>query len=303
MIDFKMTRELVIALVFFVLVVLFGSWYLMALSPLVFIILFHLYKNKEDKLTINLLDIAFAFIALGELITSLFSSYKETGSNTSINIYIILFLYVVYRTYFKSYQKKILFLTVLLFLSIIIVLITLVSFGIHYHGLLEENITELNNFKNLYNPLGVWNNLWACILLLLLAFTLLFVLYQKKQKFKILGLLVAALLVFGIIISFSRGLYLSVLCFFISFNIFAVLFKQLKVKQLLSFNFIALAIGLLSLFIVKDSVLTTIAFNKTTSQQRSTSGRLDRWEHALELISDKPITGWGNDNFILAKDK
>src|SRR5690606_20456033 len=145
-----------------VLVILFGFWHLATLIPLVFIVLFKWYRNKEVKLNITLLDIAFLFLGAGEIITSFFSSYKQTGSNTSINIYVILFLYLAYRNFFKSIQKKILFLTVLFFLSIIIALITMFSFGFHYHGLLKENITELNNFKNLYNPLGIWNNLWAC---------------------------------------------------------------------------------------------------------------------------------------------
>src|SRR5690606_6065839 len=113
MIDFKMTKDLVIALVFFVLVILFGFWHLATLIPLVFIVLFKWYRNKEVKLNITLLDIAFLFLGAGEIITSFFSSYKQTGSNTSINIYVILFLYLAYRNFFKSIQKKILFLTVL----------------------------------------------------------------------------------------------------------------------------------------------------------------------------------------------
>lgn len=303
MIDFKMTKELVMSLVFFVLAILFGFWSLIALTPLVFIIVFNLYKKKETELTITLLDITFAFLALGELITSLCSTYSENGSNTSFSIYIILFLYIAYRSNFKSSQKRILFSIVLFFLTVILTLITVISFRFHYFGLLEEGFTELNNFKNLYNPLGVWNNLWSCILLLLLIFTLLFLLNQNKKIFKALGLFVVLLLVFGIVVSFSRGIYLSIVCFLLSFNVLAIVFKQLNVKKLMVINFTAIIMGFLTIFIVSDSVLTTLAFNKTTSQQRSTKGRVDRWTHALDLISDNPITGWGNDNFILARGK
>lgn len=303
MLDFKMTKELAMALVFFVLVILFGFWYLAALTPLVFIVLFKWFKNDEVKLDITLLDIAFFFLGLGELTTSLFSGYTQTGSNTSFNIYIILILYIAYRSLFKIKKKRMLFLTVLFFLSIIIAVITMVSFGFHFSNLLEENIKEFNNFKNLYNPLGIWNNLWACILLFLLVFTTLFVLYQKHRKFKILGLFILLLLVFGIVVSFSRGVYLSVLCFIASFNLITLVFKQLKAKQLITVNLMALTILFLSASVVSDSVLTTLSFNKTTSQQRSTSGRVDRWTHALQLIEDNPITGWGNGNFILATDK
>ena len=61
MIDFKLNKELVLSLVFFVLVVLFGFWSLIALTPLIFVVLFRVFKNKATIYNITLLDLAFAF--------------------------------------------------------------------------------------------------------------------------------------------------------------------------------------------------------------------------------------------------
>lgn len=301
MIDFKLNKELVVSFAFFILVVLFGSWSIIALTPLVFVILYKLFENKKLGYSIMLLDLPFVLIISSEILTQLFSINTSNNSTTDFNLYVIVFLYIAYRRYFISPQKKSLFSIALFFLTVFLAISTILYFLIYYNTLLNKGITDLNNYKALYNPFGVWNNLWASILLLLIPFTLVFITDSKKIKIKILGLLVVLLLIFGVVISFSRGIYLSFIFFIITLNI--LIFRYFKLKQLLIYNGIMLFMFVIPISVAKNSVVTTFSFNKTVSQQRSTTSRINRWKNTLPLIIDNPILGRGNNSFVFSKNK
>jgi len=67
MLGFKLNKELGLSHVFLVLVILFGFWSLIALTPMIFIAIFQKFKSKETTYHITLLDLAFAFLAISEV--------------------------------------------------------------------------------------------------------------------------------------------------------------------------------------------------------------------------------------------
>ncbi|MCF6168935.1 O-antigen ligase family protein [Lutibacter sp.] len=170
-----------------------------------------------------------------------------------------------------------------------------------YKNLTSEGFFELNNFKNLYTPFGVLNNIWASILLLFIPFNLIFLIHLDKKGDKILLILNLLLTVFSIIVSFSRGAYLSVFVFVFLLNV--LLINYLRFKQLFLYNIIMVLMFSTSALLMYNSFKTTISFNKIESQQRSTDGRIALWKHSFKLIKDKPIVGYGQDNYLLAQDK
>jgi tetratricopeptide (TPR) repeat protein len=80
-------------------------------------------------------------------------------------------------------------------------------------------------------------------------------------------------------------------------------FRYLKLKQFIFINLFAIATLIISGIIVKDSFLTTVKFNTTISQQRSTEGRTTLWKHSLKQFKEKPIFGFGQDNYIISNEK
>ena len=109
MIDFKLNKELVITLVFLVFIIICGFWSIAVLTPLVLVILYKLFKDKRTSYSFTILDLSFLSILLSETLTVLFSVNANNGSLTSFNMYVMLFLYAVYKGYFKSPRKKTLF--------------------------------------------------------------------------------------------------------------------------------------------------------------------------------------------------
>lgn len=109
------------------------------------------------------------------------------------------------------------------------------------------------------------------------------------------------LICFCVLSSFSRGAYISLFAFIFIFNL--LVWNQFSLKKILLYNAIIVFVIGIAAIPIKEDVLTTVSFNATESQQRSTSSRMSDWQNTKELINDKPILGWGQGNFVLAQDK
>ncbi|MBA0884773.1 O-antigen ligase family protein [Flavobacterium sp. BBQ-18] len=266
-----------------------------------FIILFKLFKSKISSITISYLDIGFAILFISEIITAFNSSYPFNSISSYIRLSFMLFLYVGCKLFFKDSKKQLLLLGVLVIFSAVLVVFTINDF-ISFQTKLElAGFSSSINFKHLYTPFGNLINAWSSVLLLFIPLNCLFLWKLRNKKWVFLVYLNLFLICFCILSSFSRGAYISLFAFIFIFNL--LVWDQFSLKRILLYNAIVVFFICIAAIPINKDVLTTVSFNATESQQRSTSSRMSDWQNTKELIKDKPILGWGQGNFILAQDK
>lgn len=278
---------------------------LQAIYPIIFVgfIVFFI-TDKNNTFVITWLDVGFGVLLISEIITTLFSAYFF-NSLSSLNRFVaLLFLYVLFKRILKVFRSRYPLFLLFFFFSFVLLIITFYGFFSFKNGIVSAGFSEIDNFKGYQKPLiivknGILNNIWASALLIFIPFNMIFLMKVKKwwQKIVVIGALL--LNIFGLIVTFSRGVYLSLFFFVIILNVFSL--RLLTIKKLLIYNLLALLMIASSAFIVKDPFLTTVSLNKTSSQQRSTRGRLDQWKYVLDNIDEKPVFGYGQKNFRLAK--
>jgi hypothetical protein len=115
----------------------------------------------------------------------------------------------------------------------------------------------------------------------------------------------ASLLLFAVLIAtFSRAIYLG--CFVFAVTLVSLLFWQRdpRIRDLrtvwLFADGLLLAILLLSSIHLLGPVIHVWELNASTSQQRSTSGRLRAYVTAVDLCRARPLSGYGPGTFTLA---
>lgn len=122
-----------------------------------------------------------------------------------------------------------------------------------------------------------------------------------KGKERLFSLLITAILFIGLFLSFSRAAWISV-----GFAFGVLLLVLLKIK----FRWIVLTIGLLLaiFFTFKFEILDQLEKNKQDSSENfvehiqsisnissdaSNLERINRWQAALRMFDERPLTGWG----------
>jgi len=144
-----------------------------------------------------------------------------------------------------------------------------------------------------------WHNQMAGFIVLLVPLLLSLFLLTKNLYFKFISLLAIFVSLFALVLTYSRGGWISLLASLVLF--FAFSFKKIKshIKPL----FITLAIFIIVTFIVIKPVGVgkTVQSIKSelSSQTRSVSGNLRTtvWQNAFKIIKDNPIFGVGPGAF------
>lgn len=207
----------------------------------------------------------------------------------------ILFYFLLRFRYQQNFNIRKLLLSFCI-LAGILYLISTTSFFIFSEQIHQTGFDNLYDFRFKYRPLGIFPNVWSTLLIAFQGIIVSSMYYYRDNK-RILGILILILTlnIFGIIVSFSRGIYLSFIFLIISYLFFLV---KAKIKII----FLLLAIIPLIFFVTPyhSDIIKTIQFNKTLSQQRSISGRLDAIKHTRGVIREAPLTGVGAGNFCLA---
>lgn len=236
--------------------------------------------------------------------------YGFIGNITSINfinsfvdfkmLTISILSYFMIRSKFKDDKDvKNLLLSYSIIIGILII-ISLISFFIFSEQIYSIGFDNLYSFRFKYRPLGNIPNVWATLLLAFWGIISLSMYYYRNNN-TALCILFSLLLInaFGIIISFSRGIYLA---FFISGILYFILITWSKMKILKKASLLVLMILPIIIFIISynEEVFQTINFNKTASQQRSIAGRIDAIKSTKDVILGSPLIGVGTGNYSLA---
>jgi len=128
-----------------------------------------------------------------------------------------------------------------------------------------------------------------------------FMLSSKKYFTRIFWLCIILILIFGLILSYTRAAWISLLlaCFFISIIKF-----RIDKKIILTLIGFILCLG----FLFQDNILQVLESNRQDSSDNllehvnslsnistdaSNMERINRWKSALKMFKEKPIFGWG----------
>ncbi len=166
-----------------------------------------------------------------------------------------------------------------------------------------EGWQDVTQFKRLFAPFGLLNNEWASIALCFLPFPLLAAVYFRQSKIALITSVLAFSVVnAGVLISFSRGAYLSLGLFWLLTIGSILYFKLLSSKYLFRGVTVIMLGTILSMTPARTPFFTTLAMNKTVSQQRSTQGRIEILQNSLCQAKGHLIFGVGSNNYTIIND-
>ena len=273
------------------------------LLPLIFVFLIIALKIKNFDFNISILDVGFLCVLVSEMFSFVFSAYQINSEPQLTNFYVIFIIYFFYKQLFRNERYYNTFVFLISSFSFFLAVITIIYFFNFKERFNSQGFFGLSEFKAFYMPFNKLNNIWASVIILLIPFNIVFLHRQRIRKYQILAFLNLCLLVFCVFASFSRGTYLSLMVFVLVFNIFS--FRFLTIKKLMILDALCVVLFVLISLPIAKSTITTLEFNKTLSQRRSTEGRLERWENELSnnTWADRPYFGWGQKNYILAYSK
>ncbi len=276
-------------------------WNYQMLLPITFCVVFFLFTRRKNCLEITYLDSFFLITFICESLAFLFSSYQYNGIESFTLVSITGLLYLGAKFLFKKGKDRVPFLSMFIIGSTVMIVIALVKYVNLYDSFYKLFLSGYTSFKYLHSPFFIQNNAWASLLFLFFVFSVILFFYVKNRVLITIIFIQSLVITYSIIVSFSRGAYVSFFVFIILLTLFLFIYlnwkKALKITLALFISVTATVLPVWKDF--KD----TVSFNKTVSQQRSTKSRLDRWQYTKGIILDKPFTGWGQKNYVLSQNK
>ncbi|MDR1898241.1 MAG: O-antigen ligase family protein [Prevotellaceae bacterium] len=263
------------------------------------LVLFLIWTSKKHPVNFRYFDLILLTIWLFSLFEVLFS--MEIISSF---IYFRMFTFaILFYFIIRSYVQDINVCKTLLLGCCIIIgllcLIALASFFLFKNSIENIGFTNLYDFRYRYRPVGYLTNVWGALLLCFLGILSLTIIFHKKSKMTVFLLYtIFILVIFEIVVSFSRGVYLTFLFFLIGCICF-IIFRKTRIIKKVYAIFILLLPLLIFCMLFKDDVICTLKFNETISQQRSISGRQDAISSSYNVFKESPIIGTGTQTFSM----
>lgn len=264
------------------------------------------YRPKNSIILTFVLIFTF-IVGLADLLgansyNSLWSNYERMEGYLTI-LHLVLYFLVI-RSVLKTRIDWMVFLNIFVLVSVL---------GNFY--VLLQRFGFIVSFDSDARPIGIIGNsaFLASYLLLIIFLCLVLIINAKRLWMKIIHLAVIELNLLFIYYTAARGVILSILAGTIFLSLFYMfgkldnprekLYKKIALSTiggilLLSITFFAFRD---TAFIKQNSVLSrisAISFSDPTTQFR-----LFAWKIAWEGIKEKPILGWGQENFIIVYSK
>ncbi|MDR0603088.1 MAG: O-antigen ligase family protein [Bacteroidales bacterium] len=258
-----------------------------------------LFNNKS--ISVNLLDITILLIWIYEVFL-LFISINYIASFLYIKYFTITVIYYFILRFFFTKKKIVILLLWESFFFCILSLIGFVSFLLFKERIYLGGFNDLYDFRYIFFPLGNLTNTWANLLLGFLGTICLTIIYANNKQKKILFLAIIPI-VFGLIVTFSRGTYLTIIFLLFVFALLLIRsktinwWKKIGIASLVLIGFFSLSIPHLS------EVQRTLQINASVSQQRSIEGRVNEGHVAYNIFQKHQITGVGSGNYSLAANE
>lgn len=262
-------------------------------------ILFAVLIGKKT-VSLTLLDLIILTIWIYELLL-LFSSINKITTFPYFKMHTVTVLYYfVLQLSLRKYRIRYLLFIESLFCSLL-ALIGIVSFSLFENRIHSGGFNDLYDFRAIFLPLGNLTNVWVHLLIAFGGIISLAVCYATSKQ-KIILFIAMLPVLFGILISFSRGAYLASVFILSAFLIGLFVIKTVWWKKIAIIVSVLVAIFLM-LFPYITEIQHTLEMNKSTSQQRSIEGRINAGQVTCEILKQYPVTGVGSGNYSLAANE
>lgn len=298
--DHKYYRLDIGLLLFFVIIVVGPMKDPFLLSGWIMVILF-VYRLWKKTISFSCIDIGIV-ILWGYDLLLLFTTINDCVSwQYIISTTVSIAYYFVLRFNFRDYSKfKKLLYTYSIFVGILS-LFGVFSFFFFSSLLKEVGWDNIYSFRFLFRPLGNIINVWGTLLLVffvIVNITLFF--YRKQRKVVVVLSFCLYFITFGIITSFSRGIYIAFSFYLIFLVLMVVLNRKKDFKKVLLVISLALIVSVLP---YKKEIVQTFKMTETISQQRSLNSRIANTSIIKNVLTKVPFIGAGLGNYTLITNK
>lgn len=287
---------IVVSFVTLLSVYLFSETKLMASVLLVGSLLSsHFYFKKRGNISYSFLDILLLLVIIAEVFSFLLS-VNPLNSYTILcfNLLAILYFFVV-KGSLKNGKYSLFLLRSGIYIILGFCLFSMYSFWILKNSLHSVEWFLLYDFRHLHRPFGLISNVWYSFLLLFLL-VVLFYYYTYKEK-KILCYITLTAVVFNLIFSFSRSVFLIlILITLVSFIQFIFCKDSFRILVCLILP------TLICYSFFKEDFHKTISFNSSVSQQRSISARVESTSNAINMLKNNCL-GYGQGSYSLVNSQ
>lgn len=215
----------------------------------------------------------------------------------------VLFYFILRSGYLSTADTDKLLLLISLFAGVTS-LLAIVSFLYFSGSLAAVGLADVYDFRFLYHPVGTSANTWGAYSLTYVGIIALTIYRHRKKRTGVIWLSTMLLpVVFSLIVTFSRGVYISYGLLLVVLAISVCrshsLTRNRKLLVLVCCGVIHAGI----IFPVRHEVLRTLDMTATVSQQKSIEGRIAATQAAFDIFKQHPLTGVGPGNYSLVADR
>lgn len=235
------------------------------------------------------IDIGLSLITVYDMVSCLYAGCSIPAIRSALFSFFCLTAYFVLRKLFRTERVTGILVQGSLLPVSVSLLLAICSFFIFRQSVLSVDFEDTYHFRFLFRPLGYITNVWAEVLLILLGWVCLVRRYSTLFIF---------LTILAILLSFSRGAYISLGVYVVTW----LLFMAPK-REKLRLPVIGAVAFVLTGVVLPSETGTTLLMNRTTSQQQSTEGRINATQAAWDTFREHPLCGYGNGNYTFAIDR
>ena len=270
---------------------LLGGWIVLALLW---------FGGRKKAMCLSWIDIGVVVLWVYDL-TSLFTTINEEVTRLSIiPVTLAVFYYFVLRVEFRNRQK---FKKLLYFLSLFLGILGwfgLIAFGIFASAIREVGWQNLYDFRFLHRPLGNIANVWGSLLIVFFMIVYIaLMLYRKQRKSVIILWGCLFPIIFGLVTSFSRGVYIAFFMLLLLCIGICLTARGRRVGRKIGGVAGLCCCTFLVMAFYPREVVRTLRMTETVSQQRSIEGRVERSIAVAGMLKESPLTGAGMGNYTL----
>lgn len=253
--------------------------------------------TKRNVIRWNVIDLLLSAIVIYDIMSCMYSRTIALSVRYAAFSVFCFGTYLLFRDsgcsalLFKAGSKERLKIPAYIFYIAIItaLLLAVASFFVYRSSVLSAGFGDTYHFRALYRPVGYTCNVWAETGIMLLVLVLLYKRFMLPVGF------VAAV---AVLLTFSRGAYLSMAIFAVCF-LFAVKDNKLRLRLICILVTASMTVALFC----PVELRTVVSGNATLSQRQSTEWRTSAICNTLSVIKDAPIMGHGNGSYSMVMDK
>ena len=236
----------------------------------------------------SVIDWIVTALVLFDIVSPFYSICRVPAIDTACGSFLVWAAYVLLRRLFDDGHLAAVLINGLGLVGIVAMVVAVVTFVLCSNKARNVGFDDIYMVRYLYRPLGFPNNCWAEIALLMTGVGCL------CKRFR--GIIVY-LSVLSLLLTFSRGAYVSLAILALVLMFFLKPFKKFKGI------FIGMLFAMLTVVVIyPKEMITTVSMTKTLSQRNSLDWRKNTTDNAIKEFWQRPAAGFGNNAFPLVAD-